>query len=430
MASQSQVELTSFDDHEASRQDYQTLPPADTGRAAYSFLAACFVMEALVWGFPFAFGVFQVYYTAQDQFAAQSNVIAAIGTTATGVMYFMGPVLAVLGQRWPRSRQPTMYVGLAIMIASLVIASFCTTVSGLLVTQGVMYAVGGVSLYFPVMQLVDEWFITSKSKVRESGTGSAGIAIPFIMQALLDRYGYQTALRVWAVAALCLALPCMPFLRPRLPVSAAGAFRPADWAFLKRPAFWLYELGNVGQSLGYFLPGLYIPAYADSLGLPTYAGPLALGLYNIGFCAGTVGLGMIIDRYHVTNGILISTIGSLIAVFGFWGFTTTQPMLYMFAILYGMFGGSFSVTWSGCVGALRQTDTNIDAGLVIGLMAAGKGIGAVISGPLSAALLAADTWRGHAGFAYGSGYGPLVVFSGVSAALGGTAWIGRQFRLI
>lgn len=100
-------------------------------------------------------------------------------------------------------------------------------------------------------------------------------------------------------------------------------------------------------------------------------------------------------------------------------------------MIWGVFGGGFSATWSGCVTAMKQegSGSNINTATVIALLAAGKGIGAVISGPLSEHLLEAGrTW--HASFAYGSGYGVLIVFSGVSATLGGTAWIGRLMRLI
>ena len=58
-----------------------SLPPVDHGRAAYFFLAACFVVEALVWGFPFSFGVFQDYYSTHEPFAGSPN-IAIIGTCA------------------------------------------------------------------------------------------------------------------------------------------------------------------------------------------------------------------------------------------------------------------------------------------------------------------------------------------------------------
>lgn len=32
--------------------EVSTLPPVDRGRKAYAFLAACFILEALVWGEP------------------------------------------------------------------------------------------------------------------------------------------------------------------------------------------------------------------------------------------------------------------------------------------------------------------------------------------------------------------------------------------
>lgn len=58
-----------------------SLPPVDHGKDAWFFLAACFMSEALVWGFPFAFGVFQNYYSTHEPFAGSAN-IAIIGTCA------------------------------------------------------------------------------------------------------------------------------------------------------------------------------------------------------------------------------------------------------------------------------------------------------------------------------------------------------------
>ncbi|KAF4994606.1 hypothetical protein FDECE_13063 [Fusarium decemcellulare] len=56
-----------------------SLPQADGGKDAYLFLAACFIIEALVWGFPFAFGVFQDYYRTHEPFA-ETGGIPIIGT--------------------------------------------------------------------------------------------------------------------------------------------------------------------------------------------------------------------------------------------------------------------------------------------------------------------------------------------------------------
>lgn len=66
----------------------------------------------------------------------------------------------------------------------------------------------------------------------------------------------------------------------------------------------------------------------------------------------------------------------------------------------------------------------VDPGMVFACLAAGRGIGNVVSGPLSEALMGKGAdW--HAELAYGSGFGPLIVFTGVSAALGGLSCVGR-----
>lgn len=78
-----------------------SLPPVDTGAAAWLFLAACWGVEALTFGenlhnnqnlfsrltkekigFGFSFGVFQDFYSNHAPFAG-SGGIAAIGTTTT-----------------------------------------------------------------------------------------------------------------------------------------------------------------------------------------------------------------------------------------------------------------------------------------------------------------------------------------------------------
>ena len=70
-----------------------SLPPVDSGRPAWSFLAGAFFIEALVWGFPFSFGVFQDYYSRTPPFDSphQKSRIAIIGTTALGIMYLGAP---------------------------------------------------------------------------------------------------------------------------------------------------------------------------------------------------------------------------------------------------------------------------------------------------------------------------------------------------
>ena len=141
--------------------------------------------------------------------------------------------------------------------------------------------------------------------------------------------------------------------------------RPIDFTFLKRSSFWLLEFGAILQSLAFFLPAFWIPTFAQDIGLPKFSGPLSLALLNLAACGGAVLMGVLVDRYHISVGylipcqhillfstsadvtallhrILVSTIGEVVAIFIFWGLTTSQPMLYMFALVWGLFGGGFS----------------------------------------------------------------------------------------
>ena len=351
-------------------------------------------------------------------------------------MYFMAPFIAVAVQRWPRHRRLASFCGLALMVSGLIAASFCNSVNGLIGTQGVMYAIGGLVAYFPAMSLITEWFIQRRGLafgIMWAGTGISGTVLPFLLQWLLDSYGYRTTLRVWAITLAILASICITFIKPRLPITHTSTFRPIDISFVKHRQFWLFQTGNILQSLGFFLPTLYIPSFALAIALPSFAGPLALALFNVAFAFGAVLIGTLVDRFHVTVAILTCTIGQMVSIFIFWGLTSSQAMLYIFAMLFGCFGGAFSCTWSGCAREMQRRsgeNGNMDVSMVVALLAAGKGIGAVISGPFSERLLMLDSWKGHAGFAYGSGYGLLLVFTGVSATLGGTAWVGKMLRLV
>lgn len=156
-------------------------------------------------------------------------------------------------------------------------------------------------------------------------------------------------------------------------------------------------------------------------------------LVNVASVFGCVAMGWFTDRLHVTSCILLSTIGAVMGVFLVWGLSSSLPGLYAFCVLYGLFAGSFTSSWPGIMRDVAEKGERlgqqIDPVMIFGWLAAGRGIGNVVSGPLSEALLLrGDGWR--AGAAYGSGYGGLIVFTGVTALVGGSSWIWRRVGLL
>lgn len=136
-------------------------------------------------------------------------------------------------------------------------------------------------------------------------------------------------------------------------------------------------------------------------------------------------MGWWIDRYHVTTVILISTVGATISVFLVWGLSSNLPLLVVFSVLYGFFGGGFVVTYTGVLKLVKGKYQTADTGILIGILCAGRGIASLVCGPVSEALVS-----GSEGGGYGRGFGPLIVFTGVTTALGGLGFLWKKMGLI
>ena len=298
-------------------------------------------------------------------------------------------------------------VGWLVCVVSLVAASFCTSVPGLIATQGAGYGLGFAILYFPTLSMLNEWFVRRRGLaygVMFAGSGLSGTGFPFMLQALLSRYGYQTTLRVVAVAQFVVVAPSLPLLKGRLPPSGRGRLRVLDMSFLKQPLFYCFAISNLFHGLGYYIPSLYLPSYASMVGFSGTVGALILAANNLATTGGQVILGHLLDRSsNVLLLVSLSALGSSVATFTLWGFSDSLALLMTFALVYGLLAGSFPIFWVKFGSMLTD-----DPAPVYGMMAFGKGLGNVLTGPVTAPLLTGPLSSG-----YGRGkYEPVIIFLG------------------
>jgi MFS family permease len=209
---------------------------------------------------------------------------------------------------------------------------------------------------------------------------------------------------------------------------------------LKLITFWMLQLGNIIQSFGYFLPTTYLPSYSTTAaGLSNTTGTLLVALFNAASVVGGIVLGSLCDRFEVTNIMLLSSVGSALSVFLFWGLSTPPSsstaypqtavgLLATFSITYGFFAGGFSSTWSGVLTQIKREMPSLETGLIFGLLAGGRGVGNVISGPLSTALIEKGS-VGGSDTGYGTEYGALILFTGITAFLGAWSWMWRYLSI-
>lgn len=361
-----------------------------------------------------------------------------------GIMYLAVPLNMGFLRLFPRLGRWSPIAGLLIMCLGLAMSSFATSVAHLIVTQGVLYAVGGCIAYSPCIVYMDEWFVKKKGLaygIMWSGTGLAGVVLPLLLQSLLARYGFETTLRLWAIAVFVLTAPLAYYIKPRLPLTAVVHTRPFDVRFVFTRTFAVYQAANVAEAFGFFLPGIYLPSYARSaLGASGALSALTVLLLNVASVFGCVAMGSLIDRLDVTTCILISTLGATMGTFLLWGLASSLPVLYVFCVVYGLFAGSFTSAWPGIMkevakrgesdesssGSGSSSNKRVDPSMVFAFLAAGRGVGNVASGPLSEVLVKGLPWQGQAAAGYGSGFGTLIVFTGVTALVGGGSFLWKR----
>jgi len=307
-------------------------------------------------------------------------------------------------------------VGWPLCIGGLVAGSFADRLSTLILTQGVMYGVGFIIFYYPILAMVDEFWIRRRGMAYGllcSASGVSGAVMPLILQELLRRFGYRTTLRGIAVMLVVLTGPLIPLLKGRAGLQQNASPR-TDWSFLKLPLFWIYTVSNLLMGLGYFLPSLYLPSYASSIGLSVTQGALLLTLMSAAQVLGQFTFGYLSDgKVSLNMLITVSLSVAATATFSAWGVARSLPPLIFFALLYGFFGTGYTAMWARMVTAISDEPSASQA--IFGLFCFGKGVGNVLAGPISAGLLrlSADDSSG-----YGRGiYKSVVLFTGVSLLL-------------
>nr|POE51775.1 monocarboxylate transporter 12 [Quercus suber] len=395
--------------------DGQSLPPHDSGIAAWRLLLSVFVFEALLWGFPLSFGVFQNYYSHLPQFQ-DDPFVSTIGTVASGLTYLAAPIIIPFIKRFARWRRRMILVGWPLCLLGLVAGSFATTLGTLVLTQGVMYGLGFTIFYYPIISMVNEYWIARRGMaygILCAASGVSGAVFPLVIERLLARYGYQTTLRCIAVGLFVLTGPLIPTLKGRLPESETSAPGRTDWSFLKTSLFWVYSASNLAMGLGYFFPSLYLPSFAKANGLSSTQGALLLAIMSISQVLGQMTFGYLSDRKLPLDVLTISSpLVAGIAGYTCWGLAHSFAPLAVFAVIYGFFGAGYTALW-GRMGTKISSEPSA-AFTAFGLLNFGKGIGNVLAGPIGGSLLRNSVKAGG----YGTGmYEKIVLFTGSAMVL-------------
>ncbi|KAH9938770.1 MFS general substrate transporter [Epithele typhae] len=423
----------------------QELAPVDGGVQAWTFCACAFILEMMIWGYCFSYGIFQDYYTTHAPFDRASSIaISAVGTTAIGLQYAEALIFSCFFSRYPDYMMLSMWCGLGLSVASIFASSFATQVWQLILLQGVAFGVAGGLLYAPVLKLLPEWFSARRGLaggIIFAGGGVGGelsrFIFPFVWSILLDKLGLQWTLRLWALLTAVFCGFALLGIHPRLPVPKFTGgrprprFIPLQLGFASSPLFWSVSLTLLLQGFSYFPVSLYIASFARRLSSPLTA-TVVLSVFNSSAVAGQVILGHLSDRFPYPWVMFCSALGSSVAAFLLWGLASGPTPLYLFAIIFGALSGGFSSTWTHAAFECARGQPE-HTGIAWGGTAVFKGVSAVGGPILSSVLLDLGGGRALAGPFGRQGFGAVEVFVGACAlatALGSLAIAAARRRAV
>ena len=353
----SEVQLTTL--HSSHDEEATTLTATSsndlhptTPRRQLVVLITSFLTICITVGLNQSYGVFQSYYTSSSQTmlpvsTSSSALTAFIGTLGSGLTWsgslFINPILARLNMKGTKA---LCLAGVLCMSLGLGLASLCSQIWQLLLTQGLLYGIGSSLLYFPILSVAPEYFNAHRGSAMGfilSGSGMGGLIFSPLIRALLSAIGPRWTLRALALLVLVVSLPIASMAAP----SRFVGRRPTriDIKLAMKPSF-LFSVGaGFLQAGGNGLPLTFLAEYSVVLGYSAGFGATLLAVSNGVNSVSRIMSGFAGDRFGRQNTLILTGILCVISVLGFWLGSVSggnKVLWIVFVMLYGVTGGGYN----------------------------------------------------------------------------------------
>ena len=296
----------------------------------------------LTWFHNKAYGIFLDFFLATDRYPGATSLdYALIGGLSTSMSLIITPLIDIssrlLGIR------PTLTIGLVLITASLVGASFATQIWQLYLSQGICFGWGLGFLYVGSSNIVPQWFSKRRSLangISAAGASFGGIVYNLAISSMLESAGPTWTFRIIAICAFVANLVAIVLLHDRNKVQQPNqsAF---NYRLFKRFEIWLVIGWGYLSELGYTILLFSLPNHARSIGLNAHQGSIVGALINLGLLIGRPITGYLSDRWGRINMATATTGLCGVACLVVWIFSKSFGSLCFFAIVAGMLCGTF-----------------------------------------------------------------------------------------
>jgi MFS family permease len=315
------------------------------GSSGWGVVAAAAVIICVGHGALMSLGVFLKPIEASAQWSRSGiSGVAALNWVAAGLGSF---VWGVLSDRYGGRR--VALAGGALLGLSLVLAGQATALWHLYLWFGfgVGFAVG--AFYAPLTSTATRWFTANRGLavgIVSSGIGLGVLTVSPLARAIIDVFGWRTAMVVLGDLAWLVVIPLSLLIREapeREGAAAAGAASGAP-AFttggvFRSPTFWVLSITHFTCCAAHSGPILHMVSYVTDKGVVPMAAAAMFGISGLTSIVGRIGGGFVADRI----GAKPTLIGGLVfqaTVILLYLPAASAPAFYALALAFGLaYGG-------------------------------------------------------------------------------------------
>lgn len=376
--------------------------PAPDSSAGWLTVAAAFVSMAVVFGVAYSFGAFLAPMAAE--FGSGSGATSAVFSLTAFCFFTLGSLTGRAVDRvGPR---PVLLVGAAALVTGLVITSQAGELWAGLLSYGLGVGVAVACGYVPMVAVVGAWFDRRRGlalAVAVAGIGVGTLVGAPVAAALIGAYGWRTTLVLLGVAGAVLLLGCAAVVRR--PPPAAGVAPLPVRALARTGAFGSLYVSTLLASVAVFVPLVFLPSLARTLGAGPVEGAALVGVVGVASVLGRLAIGGLADRlgrirtYQASYAILAASFALGVPA-------GSYSALVAFAAVLGVGYGGWIALQPAVIADLFGLR---GLGGVVGLVYTAAGVGALV-GPPSAGLIidGAGGYRGAVALAGVAGLGAFL----------------------
>lgn len=315
----------------------------------YVVLAACFLIMTFVFGAQYSFGVFfKPMLNEFDWTRASTSGPFSLYVVLSGLLSI---IAGRLSDRFGPKKVITF--GGVIFGSGYLLMSGIHSLWQLYLCYGIMVAVGASAMYVPVVSMLARWFPRRRGLMVGFGVSGIGFGIavvPIIASQLIISFNWRTSLLIVGAISLVSIVLLAQLLKsnPETMVTDSNKNKEADVPIqykslslresAKTRQFWMLFTAWIFYGFFFQIGLVHTVPYATDLGMSALVAASLLTIIGILGALGRISLGFAADKFGNKYVIFISLIVLAVAFLGV-SVSGTVGMLFIFAVLYGVFFG-------------------------------------------------------------------------------------------